>query len=248
MGLFFQMKYYYVLSIFSGFVQVFSQKIDFGSHTTVKYEFTYQPDSTDITSVKTEFMDLYIGENQSLFENRDWAKYDSIIAVGRMTRHFNFDALPKFAVTFSIYSNNREFILADDFRIGKLKYVENKEILIWTIKNDTKIINNILCQKAVSTFGGRTYTAWFSKEIPLTEGPYKFKNLPGLVFEVYDSKNFFNFKLIEIKKEKRQIQKDYSKFISVPKNSYYKTKQNIVDVANARINRKSNITSNPIER
>ncbi len=248
MGLFFQMKYYFVLFVFSGFVQLFSQKIDFGSHTTVKYEFIFQPDSTDISSVKTEFMDLYIGENQSLFENTDWTRYDSIIAVGQMTRHFNFDALPKFAVTFSIYSNSREFLLADDFRIGKLKYVENKEILNWTIKNDTKIINNILCQKAVTDLGGRIYTAWFSKEIPLTEGPYKFKNLPGLVFEISDSKNFFNFKLIEIKKEKRHISKDYSRYISVPKNAYYKTKQNMIDVANARINRRANTTSNPIEK
>lgn len=193
-------------------------------------------------------MNLYIGENQILFENRDWIRYDSIIAAGRRTRHFNFDALPNFAVTFSIYSNRGEITLADNFRIGKLKYSDNQDDLKWTVDNDTKMIGNILCQKAVTRYGGRVFTAWFSKEIPLSEGPYKFKNLPGLVLEVYDADNYFNFRLIEIKKEKRHIFKDYSRFISVPERDYYKTKQNIIDVANALINRKSNATSNPIEK
>lgn len=242
------MKYYLAFFILSGFVHLFSQKIDFKSHTTVKYQFTFQPDSTDITSVKTELMNLYIGENESLFENREWTRYDSIIAVGRITRHFNFDALPQFAVTFSLYSNNHEFILADNFQIGKLKYNESGENLKWQIMPETKLIDDVKCQKAICSFGGRIYTAWFSKEIPLHEGPYKFKNLPGLVFEISDSKNFFNFRLIEIKKEERHIFKDYSRYISVPKNAYYKTKQNMIDVANARINRRSGTTSNPIEK
>lgn len=242
------MKNYFLILLFSSFINIFSQKINFESHTTVKYEFSFQPDSTDVNSIKIEYMDLYIGENKSLFKNRDWIKYDSIVSAGRITRHFNFDALPRFAVTFSIYANNHKFLFADNFQIGKLKYEEEMENLKWTIEKDTKRINNFLCQKAVCEFGKRKFIAWFCREIPLNEGPYKFKNLPGLIFEVYDSNNYFNFKLTELKKETKNISKDYSNFISVPKNDYYKTKQNIIDVANAKINRRSNTKSNPIEK
>ena len=47
-------------------------------------------------------------------------------------------------------------------------------------------------------FGGRIWYAWYCKEYPISEGPYKFKNLPGLVFEIYDSEKIFEiiFKFI----------------------------------------------------
>lgn len=242
------MKNYFIIFLFSGFVNLFSQSVNFSSHTTVKYEFTFQPDSTMASSTRTEYMNLYIGENQSLFENSGWVRYDSIIAAGRKTRHFNFDALPNFAVTFSIYSQQGQITLADDFRTGRLKYNDHLDDLKWTIKNDTKRVGSILCQKAVTKYGGREFTAWFSTEVPFSEGPYKFKNLPGLVFEVYDSRNYFNFRLTEINKENKNISKDYSRFVMVPKSEYYKAKQNIINAANTRFNHKSNTTFNPIEK
>lgn len=42
--------------------------------------------------------------------------------------------------------------------------------------------------------------AWFSQEIPFQEGPYKFRGLPGLIFEIYDTKDNFIIKLIGSKK------------------------------------------------
>ncbi|MGO4708602.1 GLPGLI family protein, partial [Chryseobacterium sp. 2TAF14] len=52
-------------------------------------------------------------------------------------------------------------------------------------------------QKATTTFGGRNWTAWFSKEVNLSEGPYKFRGLPGLIFEVGDNNDNFIFKLVK---------------------------------------------------
>jgi hypothetical protein len=43
-------------------------------------------------------------------------------------------------------------------------------------------------------------TAWFSSEIPISEGPYKFTGLPGLVMEISDVKNNFRYKLISLKR------------------------------------------------
>lgn len=54
-----------------------------------------------------------------------------------------------------------------------------------------KIENNNQLQKAKTFFGGRYWEAWFSNDTPLQEGPYKFKGLPGLIYEMRDSKNNF---------------------------------------------------------
>ncbi|WP_435522984.1 GLPGLI family protein [Chryseobacterium indoltheticum] len=65
----------------------------------------------------------------------------------------------------------------------------------WKLLNDTKIEGQYTLQKAITTFGGRNWVAWFSKDVNLSEGPYKFRGLPGLIFEIEDDKNNFRFKL-----------------------------------------------------
>lgn len=70
----------------------------------------------------------------------------------------------------------------------------------WNILPETKMQNNYKLQKATTNFGGRNWIAWFSKDIPINQGPFKFQGLPGLIFQIEDDKNYFSFNLIEIKK------------------------------------------------
>lgn len=66
----------------------------------------------------------------------------------------------------------------------------------WKIENKIKKVQNYKLQKATTNFGGRNWTAWFSEEIPFQEGPYKFRGLPGLIFELYDETTDFKYSLI----------------------------------------------------
>jgi GLPGLI family protein len=67
----------------------------------------------------------------------------------------------------------------------------------WVISDETKKVENYTLQKAFTRFGGRNWTAWFCKDIPFNEGPYKFRGLPGLIFELSDSKKNFIYNLIK---------------------------------------------------
>lgn len=70
----------------------------------------------------------------------------------------------------------------------------NKEVIIakdsvpeinWEIHSKNK--KNILgyeCEKAIANYRGSFIEAYFTTEIPLPFGPYKFKGLPGLILEV----------------------------------------------------------------
>lgn len=68
---------------------------------------------------------------------------------------------------------------------------ETEDNIQWKIEADTKKINNYNLQKATSVFGGRSWTAWFTPDINIPEGPYKFRGLPGLVLYVEDDKKDF---------------------------------------------------------
>jgi len=70
----------------------------------------------------------------------------------------------------------------------------NKEVIIardsvpkieWKINSVNK--KNILgfdCEQAIANYRGSLIEAYFTTEIPLPFGPYKFKGLPGLILEV----------------------------------------------------------------
>ncbi|MHB0753635.1 GLPGLI family protein [Polaribacter sp. M15] len=69
----------------------------------------------------------------------------------------------------------------------------------WTITDETKLIGKFTCKKATTYFRGRNYMAWFSPEIPLNSGPWKFSGLPGLILEVKDTESLFAWKTKVIK-------------------------------------------------
>ena len=70
----------------------------------------------------------------------------------------------------------------------------------WKILPETKKIGEYETQKATASFGGRERIAWFSKDIPFQDGPYKFHGLPGLIVKAEDSTGSHIMTLVANKK------------------------------------------------
>ncbi|SUB77818.1 GLPGLI family protein [Porphyromonas macacae] len=75
----------------------------------------------------------------------------------------------------------------------------------WDLTGEKKKIHSYTCQKAIGTFRGRTYEAWFTPEIPFKEGPYKFGKLPGLILEISDTEKHFVYTCISITHPKEVV-------------------------------------------
>ncbi|MGA9212043.1 GLPGLI family protein [Kaistella sp.] len=75
--------------------------------------------------------------------------------------------------------------------------IESEDKINWKIENETKKNGEYTLQKATTNFGGRNWIAWFCPSIPFQEGPYKFRGLPGLIFELNDEKNDFIYSLVK---------------------------------------------------
>ncbi len=69
----------------------------------------------------------------------------------------------------------------------------------WSIEEATKRVAGYTCYRAVGTYQGRTITAWFTPEIPVSNGPLEYGGLPGLILEleVWDQPSIF--KAVELK-------------------------------------------------
>ena len=75
----------------------------------------------------------------------------------------------------------------------KYRFTETIRPQEWQIVAETATILGYHCQKATATFRGRNYEAWFSPEIPVNDGPWKFFGLPGLILKVSDTEEIFSF-------------------------------------------------------
>jgi GLPGLI family protein len=153
------------------------------------YEYNYKPDSTASDYEKTN-MTLDINPDEVKFYSFEYAETDSLNKVRNFhTANWdeNLPAIKRKKGTFK----NFNYKLFTDFFV-----YETTDKMDWKLSVETKKSGDYLLQKATTNFGGRKWTAWFSKEINLSEGPYKFRGLPGLIFEISDDKRNFSFSLI----------------------------------------------------
>jgi GLPGLI family protein len=70
----------------------------------------------------------------------------------------------------------------------------------WSINEDTLTVLNFVCRKATTFFRGRQYSAWFTLELPVNDGPWKFYGLPGMILKIEDADRVFVFNAIGLQK------------------------------------------------
>ena len=133
----------------------------------------------DINPEEVKFYPYFFAENDSInkLKNISSSGWDDLLPVVKRNRNTN---------------KNTSYILLND-----LFSIQTEDKINWKLSNETKSVTNYKLQKATTTFGGRNWTAWFNTEINLNEGPYKFRGLPGLIFEIADEKNNFSFILVK---------------------------------------------------
>ncbi len=83
------------------------------------------------------------------------------------------------------------------------KIISDSFSISWQISEETKTIKDMVLQKAECDFRGRRYTAWFNPKIPVSDGPWKLRGLPGLIIEAYDEMKHvqFNFTSLTLSAE-----------------------------------------------
>ncbi|KAA0130686.1 GLPGLI family protein [Chryseobacterium sp. SN22] len=156
------------------------------------YELQWKMDSTDADYQKYNMI-LDINSREVKFYGRDLLVADSLNKKfgNRDNRHID--------MTGQVVKRKTNTIENENFINIKFEYYSFKttDKINWKISGETRQVQQYMLQKATATFGGRNWVAWFSREIPFNEGPFKFSGLPGLVFEIYDTKKNFIYNLIK---------------------------------------------------
>lgn len=87
-----------------------------------------------------------------------------------------------------------------------LYYTENLPLLFnWQIEDEMKEVCGYECIKATCHWRGRDFTAWFTPDIPVEYGPWKFGGLPGLIMKVSDNEGIYTFEAVAVENGKFTI-------------------------------------------
>ncbi|WP_294206309.1 GLPGLI family protein [uncultured Chryseobacterium sp.] len=156
------------------------------------YELQWKMDSTDADYQKYNMI-LDINSREVKFYGRDLLVNDSLNKKFGNMDNRHIDMTGQVVKRKANTSENENFI---NIKFGYYSFKTTDKIN-WKISGETRQVQQYTLQKATATFGGRNWIAWFSKEIPFNEGPFKFSGLPGLVFEIYDTKKNFIYNLIK---------------------------------------------------
>lgn len=202
----------------------------FISDITCAFELKFYPDSTSNVS-KRELFFLFINAERSLFKSQNRYLQDSAIAAAS-------DGANRQNLASFLQQHRTDF----DFNIVKhgcnsihtidrvyhdyFSYAEAARHLQWTLTQDTTRVAGYPVQRATTEFGGRKWEAWFTEAVPVSEGPYKFCGLPGLIIRLTDSKRQYDFVLNGLKQSRREMpDATPSKFVKTDKRTFFRKRE-----------------------
>lgn len=163
----------------------------FSQNNRFIYEVKYKKDSiSKYITKENQYLD--ITKDDIAYYNRMYFINDSLDLHG-----FQNYRLTSFIIKKKNNNSYQNYEYIGDVNFYKLTEEPKQQ---WIITDSIKNSNNLQVQKAITEFGGRSWIAWFSKDIPIPYGPYKFNGLPGLIMELYDTKKDYYFKVIKSEK------------------------------------------------
>lgn len=203
------------------------------------YRLTYLTDTVNGRNVDA-LMVLRLGDSQSLFYPQAQFESDSLSqgaeSISEMqaikdTIQARYGRITATYYVLKKFGKNQIDVM--DEAMQTYKYSEPMPVFDWKYMEDKKTIVDYECQKAICKFGGRSYEVWFTPEIPISDGPWKFQGLPGLIMEAYDVQHHYEFTFLGMRKCAGEIAIPVEDYVKTTKYDFLKTKQLSIDDPNA---------------
>lgn len=192
--------------------------------------YEYKVKDVDLDETRTYFDILQMGNMFSKYFAYPIFQIDSVIYKKDITKITAQEA----GEIFHQYdhSSASPSTIIKDKKTGELKYynrifgdnyVYPDDInLNWTLANNTKTVCGYSCKKATAEFRGRQWIAWYTSDIPQSDGPWKFMGLPGLILQIEDSNKEHFFTAISIRNSNEDIYRTGRRYFSTNRERFNK--------------------------
>jgi GLPGLI family protein len=213
-------KFYYrgmllIVFIMIANLHIFAQQVFDKAHSKFIYNHVWHFDTIKLHDVRKDLIILQVGRNISKSYSFYTFQSDSLrstsdgsVVFRQSLRKAIDDASARGEIfrnppyrrrmSTMIYKNypQGKVTITDNINTNYYIYTEDFHSQTWQIIDSTKTMMEYTCQMAISDFRGRRWIAWFAPDIPISDGPWKFSGLPGLIMEVYDTKDHYRFTIV----------------------------------------------------
>lgn len=168
-------------------------------------KFTSSVISNTLKNLKSLEFELKFNNNESVYFIKENMSVD--------VSNSNYKSAKNIAGNELIYLNSKENKkLVQKTFIGDKFLISDTLTRNWKITAEKKHINGYLCYKAqiiltpdkINT-SGKSITAWFTNEIPVSFGPKGYSGLPGLILELHENNLVFTCSNIKLSKNNIDI-------------------------------------------
>ena len=157
---------------------------------------------------QNELMQLEIGDRCTKFYSHTTMQRDSIVREMAKQGNFDFSNLKGGEIRWKLYKgypSEGKTTQTEKVGLNYFKMIEAMTVPEWQLVGDS--VTRILdyeCRQATARFKGRTWTVWYTEDIPIAEGPWLLGGLPGLVMRAYDEQRHYVFEISGM----RQVKSD----------------------------------------
>lgn len=165
-------KILYPILLFFNCCSVFAQQKPDTAIAVITYAFSHVRDSTNTAHSYTENMNLFLGKRSSVYKTADKEIADSMaqasfrasggksIYITKTYNHQQYYMYPELHQVYIFEHSYSDYIMPDEW-----------PVINWKITEEMRTISELNCQKAVGSWRGRTYEAWFCPDLPFHAGP-----------------------------------------------------------------------------
>lgn len=200
-----------------------------------QYTFSYAKDTLKLDTRTSDRMLLYIGKNVSKFYSYSTFLADSALRADRAAKISQAQLMANMSKYKGgepdiIYKTPDKVTVTSKIAKDYYKMEEPAPDFNWEIAEEAPDnsagILGYDCRKATCRFRGRNYIAWFTPAIPVSNGPWKFSGLPGLILKIQDDAGHYNWELVGIKSvQELPIVLDVRQYINTSGEKFAKTQK-----------------------
>lgn len=205
----------YIVAIGGGDPLDYTHKMDTITHYNIQilYEMKFMPDTlerdnydrrTTVLNLSPEGISNYC--EYSLFKT-DSIKAPHIedgkvrLSITNKAMKYGGRVYDNYIIVKSWPENDKLFHIETIGIDGRFKYTDDLPDFGWKVDfSRTKEVAGYVCHSAMGRYAGRDYQAWFTTDIPINDGPWKFQGLPGLILEVSSLDQEYSYTCMSIRK------------------------------------------------
>ena len=213
------------------------------ANLVITYKITWKEDTKNLENVRQDLMILLVGQKISMFTSKNY--YEFMLLGRKAEREGRLQEF--FSQDISNLGLRWNYKIYKNYPAGRMTYVEsvipnlfqydeNLDVFEWQLTSLVDTIGEYVAHCAYAEYGGRNWVAWYTTEIPINDGPYKFRGLPGLIIRLYDDQEHYVFDMVTIEHSDDELLIEYEydrDYVQTTRSDFLKAQKNFrLDIIN----------------